>query len=169
MHADEVTQRLWTLYTRRDANDVISHIIRTNIEVLHHVRAQLDKLYQDLKKRATALVHLSMQPSSNGGSLQGEVARMRTALAEHERWMEVLDSEVQLSEVALRRVEAARDLINMRDRLARGEITPWELHYLEGPPFDTYQAMRPAVVRLVRRVFQMTGNAAFLERHKNEL
>ncbi|EXJ65074.1 hypothetical protein A1O7_01414 [Cladophialophora yegresii CBS 114405] len=169
MHADEVTRRLWTLHTRRDANEVISHIIRVNIEVLHHVGAQLDKLYQALKRQAAALVHHSTQPSSDGVSLEGEVARLRTAMEEHERWVQVLRLEVQLSEVALLRMEAARRLISLADRRARGEITPFEMYQLEGSPFHTYQAARAEVVRLVRRVYEMTGNAAFLERHKNEL
>ncbi|KIW72348.1 hypothetical protein PV04_00547 [Phialophora macrospora] len=168
-HADGLSRRFWTLYTQRDANDVISHIIRTNIEVLRVVEVRLDDLYRDLKKRAIALIHLSTLPATDRGFLRGEVARTRTAMEGHERWVGVLASEVHLSKVALQRVDAAREVIGMRHCLARGELSPWEMHYLQEVPLAVYQAMRAEVVRAATEVYEMTGNADFLERHKNEL
>jgi hypothetical protein len=148
---------------------VISHIIRTNIEVLRRVGAQLDNRYQDLKKRAFALIHLSTLPSTDRGFLRGEVARTCTAMKEHERWVAVLASEVLLSQVALQRMDMAREVISMRDRFARGELGPWQMYYHEQTPLGAYHAMRAEVAKEAAKVYLMTGNADFIERHKNEL
>ena len=141
-----VTLDLWNLHIKHNANDVITNIIHMNVETIKHIQTQMAKYHDEWKKRSCNIIHESTLPNADAAAIRAKVKESRAQFEDHEAWSEVLEVELELSEHALARMESAK----------------------EGA-YEAYREYRPIMVKLVEKLYEMTGSAAFVKRHRNEL
>ncbi|KAK7903697.1 hypothetical protein LTR67_001717 [Exophiala xenobiotica] len=157
---ERAVRAIFKLQTRSDANAIFKDIIRTNLDVLKHLKRICDEEEEAPRKEFFELVCLGLNPREviDDGAFNDRYGEVARRWKEHNEWRKIMQDEILLSWIAGKRVDIAARASN----LVAGEEQFEEV-------LDDYNVLREEMARLVLKITAATGGKDFVSRHKNEL
>ncbi|KIW61790.1 hypothetical protein PV05_01872 [Exophiala xenobiotica] len=157
---ERATRAIFKLQAKSDANDIFKRIIRTNLDVLKHMKRVCDEEEEAPRVEFFELVCLGLNQREvvDDGAFNDRYGEVARRWKEHNDWRKILEDEILLSWIAGKRL----DIVARARMLVAGEEQFEEL-------LEDYNQLREEMARLVLKISAATGGKEFLLRHKNEL
>ncbi|KIW96665.1 uncharacterized protein Z519_02056 [Cladophialophora bantiana CBS 173.52] len=168
--AEKLAEALFKLQANPDANEIIQFIIRRNIEVLRGLQEVCHDHFNVVRKRAIDVIQVDLEYSGkyNKAQVRKFVQEVCGASDEQQRWVNILGLEINVSEVALKRLSIAKEAAGLVQK-KRAETISDEEEQALGDLYIEFQSWRAVLLRWVLQLNKLTGNGDFLRRHRNEL
>jgi len=166
---EDLVTVLFALHTNPEANDWISSAIRVNIEVLQIIRDIPQAAQKALDEKAMQIIAADGQAGICTEWIRYERARVIALNKDFDSWIQAIVLELQLSSLALARMDIAREVTGFREQEAAGAMTGAARMELEEASLKACRSHRVVMVKLVLEIAARTGNGEFLARHRNEL